>query len=152
MMTDTDYMKRALDLAELAARSGDIPVGALVVDKRTGEIIGEGYNEREKGGGACAHAEIMAIEQACRKRGGWRLSGCTLYVTLEPCTMCAGACINSRIDRVVFALKDAKAGAFGSVLSLNSFPLNHKVDIVSGVCENESAALLRAFFEARRTH
>lgn len=150
MMTDAEYMKRALGLASLAARSGDIPVGALVVDNKTGEIIGEGYNTREKGGGACAHAEISAIEEACRKRGGWRLSGCTLYVTLEPCTMCAGACVNSRIDRVVFALKDAKSGAFGSVLNLNFFPLNHKVDIVSGVCERESADLLRAFFEARR--
>lgn len=150
MMTDAEYMKKALDLAALAARTGDIPVGALVVEDATGEILGEGYNKREAGAGACAHAEVMAIEAACKKRGSWRLSGCTLYVTLEPCTMCAGACVNSRIDRVVFALKDAKAGAFGSVLDLNSFPLNHKVTIISGVCEKESAYLLRSFFKERR--
>lgn len=150
MMTDAEYMKKALDLAVLAASSGDIPVGALVVDCATGEILGEGYNKREAGESACAHAEILAIESACKKRGTWRLSGCTLYVTLEPCAMCAGACINSRLDRVVFALKDAKAGAFGSVLDLNAFPLNHKVGTDSGICERESADLLKSFFEQRR--
>ena len=142
------YMTLALELAKKAARIGDVPVGALVV--KDGEIIAEGYNLRENGGGATAHAELLAIERACERLGTWRLSGCELYVTLEPCPMCAGAIINSRIDTVIYGAKDANGGALGSVVDLSSYPLGHKPRIVSGVLENECRELLREFFEEKR--
>ena len=147
---DVLYMRKALELAKECAGSGDVPIGAIVVRDSDGEILGRGKNTREAKGKASGHAEINAIEEACEKISSWRLSGCTLYVTLEPCPMCAGACINSRIDRVVFALKDAKAGAFGSVMNMNSYPLNHKVNITCGVCEKEALELLRGFFIKKR--
>ena len=143
-----NYMERALILAKEAATLGEVPVGAIVV--KDGEIISEGYNLRENGGGATAHAELLAIERACERLGTWRLSGCELYVTLEPCPMCAGAIINSRIDKVIFGAKDANGGAFGSVIDLCSYPLGHKPEIINGVLENECRDLLRSFFEARR--
>ena len=143
------YMKRALELARMAAERGEVPVGALVVDG-CGKIIGEAYNLRENGKKATAHAEILAIEQACEAIGSWRLSGCTLYVTLEPCPMCAGALINSRIDRVVYGAADAMAGCCGSVINFNFYPFNHAFEIEGGVCEDECRELLQRFFEKKR--
>lgn len=122
-MTDEDYMRQALDLASEAAAEGEVPVGAVVV--KDGEVIGTGRNRREALRHALSHAEIEAIDEACRWLGGWRLSGCALYVTLEPCPMCAGAILNARIDRVVFGASDPKAGSLGSVTDLTAFPYNH---------------------------
>ena len=142
------FMKRALDLAKIAGDMGEIPVGALVV--KDGKIIGEGHNLREQNRIATAHAEVIAIEEACKRLGGWRLSGCTLYVTLEPCPMCAGAIVNSRIEKLVYALDDPRAGCYGSVLNFNSYPFNHSCDVESGVCAEESAELLKEFFKKKR--
>ncbi len=144
MQSDERFMRRALELAGEAAAIGEVPVGALVV--LDGEIIAEAYNRRECDKNALAHAELLAIDAACKRLGGWRLHKCDLYVTLEPCTMCAGAIVNSRIKRVVVGAKDAKAGAMGSVLNLNFYPLNHKPEMVFGVCEREASALLQEFF------
>ena len=141
-------MKKALGLARDAPAMGEIPVGALVV--KDGEIIGEGYNLRECQLSAISHAEVIAIEQACQKLSSWRLSGCTLYVTLEPCPMCTGAIINSRIDRVVFGAKDPAAGCCGSVIDLSSYPFNHAFKIEGGICAEECLAVIREFFEKRR--
>ena len=148
MKDHTYYMEKALELAREAFKLGEVPVGAVVV--RDGEIIGEGYNLREREGSVIAHAEVIAIEQACKRLGTWRLSGCTLYVTMEPCPMCAGALVNSRIDRVVYGCKDAAAGCLGSVIDFNSYPFNHSFETVSGICAKESLELLREFFESRR--
>ena len=142
-------MKKALALAEKAGSIGEIPVGAVVV--RNGEIIGEGYNLRENNHSAVSHAEIIAIEAACKEIGSWRLSDCTLYVTLEPCPMCAGALVNSRIKKVVFGAKDVAAGCCGSVINFNSYPFNHSFEIEGGICADESLSLLRSFFEKRRS-
>ena len=144
------FMERAISLAREAYNLGDVPVGALVVDNSTGEILSEAYNLREKNKTATAHAEILAIEEACRKRGSWRLSGCTLYVTLEPCPMCAGAIVNSRIDRVVFGAYDMQAGCCGSVINLNAYPFNHAFTVTGGVLENECKNLLTDFFKSKR--
>ena len=146
--TDLKFMKKALTLANIAAENGDVPVGAIVV--KGDEIVSEGYNERELAGSATSHAELLAIERASKKLGSWRLSGCTLYVTLEPCPMCAGAIINSRVDRVVFGAKDAKAGCFGSLINFNSYPFNHKPTLTEGVLADECAGLLSEFFCKRR--
>ena len=145
---DLKFMSRALELASLAAEQGDVPVGAVIV--KDGEIISEGYNLREVEKRATAHAEMVAIERACERLGGWHLCGCTLYVTLEPCPMCAGALINSRVERVVFGLRDAKAGCLGSVLNMNRYPFNHAFEITEGVMAEESAKLLSEFFAKRR--
>lgn len=145
---DIEYMRIAIDEAETAAKLGEIPVGAVVV--KDNEIISRAHNERETGKSATAHAELLAIERACEKLGAWRLHGCTLYVTLEPCTMCAGAVINSRISRVVCGLKDPKAGAMGSVLDVNAYPLNHKCETIYGVLENECRDQLQSFFAELR--
>ena len=141
-------MLKALELAQIAYNNGDVPVGAVIV--KDGEIIAEAYNERELGARAVAHAEILAIEQACERLSRWRLSDCEMYITLEPCTMCAGAILNARIGKIYFALKDANSGAFGSVLNLNSYPLLHKVNAECGLCEQESRELLSSFFKNRR--
>ena len=143
-------MREALELARLAADMGEIPVGALVVDSNSGEVIARAHNLRENNKLATAHAEILAIEEACRKRGGWRLHGCTLYVTLEPCPMCAGAIVNSRIDRVVWGADDMVAGCCGSVINFNSYPFNHSFATTSGVCEEECKAVLQEFFQTKR--
>ena len=143
-------MMQAIELAKQAARLGEVPVGALIVEDSTGEVLAQAYNLRETNKLATAHAEILAIEEACQKRGSWRLSGCTLYVTLEPCPMCAGAVINSRIDRVIYGAEDALAGCCGSVINFNSYPFNHAFDLVGGICEKECAALLQDFFKAKR--
>lgn len=143
-----DFMKRAVELAKLSALEGEVPVGAVIV--RDGEIVGEGRNRREYEKNALYHAEIEAIDSACRKLGGWRLWQCELYVTLEPCPMCAGAIINSRIKRVYFGAFDKKAGSFGSVADFNNIPYNHKPEIVSGVMADECSNLLTEFFKNLR--
>ena len=150
MDRDIEFMREALELARLAADMGEIPVGALVVDSNSGEVIARAHNLRENNKLATAHAEILAIEEACRKRGGWRLNGCTLYVTLEPCPMCAGAIVNSRIDRVVWGADDMVAGCCGSVINFNSYPFNHAFAMSSGVCEEECKELLQEFFKTKR--
>ncbi len=145
---DIFFMREAIKEAEMAAEQGEVPVGAVIVFD--GKIISRAHNKRENGGSAINHAEITAIDLASRIRGSWRLSGCTLYVTLEPCPMCAGAVINSRISRVVYGAKDAKAGAFGSVLDLRSYPLNHKPECISGVLKEKCTDILREFFASKR--
>lgn len=145
---DERFMREALALAAEAADAGEVPVGAVVV--RHCEIVGRGRNRREGGGGAAAHAEIEAITEACRTLGGWRLSGCELYVTLEPCPMCAGAVVNARLDRVVYGAHDARGGALGGLFDLTSYPLGCRPLILGGVLESECTALLRDFFAARR--
>lgn len=147
-MTDTEYMREALIEAKKAALLGEVPVGAVMV--KGGEIIARAHNMRENERNALCHAELMAINEACTKLGGWRLSDCELFVTLEPCPMCAGAIVNSRIKRLVYGAKDAKAGAMGSVLNLNFYPLNHKPEIISGLLSDECASLLSEFFISRR--
>lgn len=147
-MIKNEFMKIAIENAKIAYSNGDVPVGAVIV--KDGEIIAEAYNERELANRSIAHAEILAIERASETLGRWRLSDCEMYVTLEPCPMCAGALLNARIGKVYFALKDANAGAFGSVLNLNSYPLLHKVSAELGDCGDESRELLSNFFKARR--
>lgn len=142
------YMRMALELARQAADEGEVPVGAVVV--QGDRVVGKGRNRRETDKNALAHAEVEAINEACRTLGGWRLSGCTLYVTLEPCPMCAGAIINSRIDRVVQGTVDPKAGSCGSVVDLFALPYNHKPELVSGVLAEECAATLKDFFRRLR--
>ena len=146
---DEAMMALALREAEAASDGGDVPVGAVVVYR--GEVIASAHNRREADRMATAHAELLAIEEACRRRGGWRLFGCTLYVTLEPCAMCAGAVVNARLDRVVFAARDRRFGAFGSLFDLTALPLNHRPSLTGGVKEEEAAARLTAFFKAKRT-
>ena len=143
-------MRRALELAAMAAAEGEVPVGALIVREATGEILAEAYNRRESDKDPLAHAELLAIREASLRLGGWRLPGCTLVVTLEPCPMCAGGIIHSRIERVVFGASDPKGGACGSVVDLFALPFNHKPEVISGVLEDECAAILRDFFRARR--
>ena len=145
---DEFFMAEAIKEARLAEAEGEVPVGAVIV--RDGEIIGRGRNTREYGKNALGHAEISAIDEACKRLGGWRLTRCTLYVTLEPCPMCAGAIISARIPRVVSAVKDAKAGAFGSVINLNSYPLNHKTVTDYGVLSEEASEMLSGFFQKLR--
>ena len=147
-MPDTYYMEEALKLAKEAARDGEVPVGCVIV--RGDEIVGRGRNRREKDKTALAHAEIEAISQACSTLGGWRLWECTLYVTLEPCPMCAGAIINARIPRVVYGASDAKCGAVRSVCGLFSMEFNHHPTVEAGVLEEECAALLQEFFRDLR--
>jgi tRNA(adenine34) deaminase len=148
MERDVEFMNISLELARRAADMGEIPVGAVVV--RDGEIIGEGYNLRENKKSATAHAEVLAIEEACKSVGDWRLTDCTLYVTLEPCPMCAGAIVNSRIKRVVFGCTDSTAGCCGSLINFNAYPFNHSFSIEGGVCEEQSATLIKSFFDRRR--
>ena len=147
-MTDTEYMRIALDLAAEAAEEGEVPVGALIV--KNGEIIGRGRNRRETAGNALAHAEIEAINEACKALGGWQLVNCTMYVTLEPCPMCAGAIINARIPRVVQGAANIKAGSCGSIVDLFSLPYNHKPQLDTGVLEAECQQLLKDFFKRLR--
>lgn len=142
------FMRRALMCAKKAAEIGEVPVGAVIT--RNGRFVSSGYNRRESGKNALLHAEITAINRACKRLGGWRLHECEMYVTLEPCPMCAGAIINSRIKTVYIAALDPKAGSFGSLCDLSSMPYNHKPEIVSGVMEEESRRLLKDFFKALR--
>lgn len=144
-----EFMKRAIELAEISESQGEVPVGAVVVKDNV--IVGEGRNRREAGKNALYHAEIEAIDNACKALGGWRLWQCEMYVTLEPCPMCAGAIINSRIKKVTFGAYDKKAGSFGSVTDFNSLPYNHKLQIEGGVCEKECSEILSRFFKALRS-
>ncbi len=145
---DRFFMRAAMELAEAAAALGEVPVGCVIV--RDGRIIAADFNGREETKNAVYHAECSAIAKACAVLGGWRLVGCTLYVTLEPCPMCAGAVWNARVPRVVIGAKDARAGAMGSLINLNAYPLNHKPTVTFGVLKEESEALLRNFFLNRR--
>ena len=147
-VTDEEFMQEALRLAREAAEEGEVPVGCVITDGET--IVGRGRNRRERGKNALAHAELEAIDQACRTLGGWRLWRCTLYVTLEPCPMCAGAIINARIPRVVYGARDLKCGAAGSVCDLFSMDFNHHPQAQGGVREAEAAALLQEFFRELR--
>ena len=145
---DERYMRLALALAAEAAAEGEVPVGAVIV--RDGAVVGTGRNRRETARSALAHAEIEAIADACRRLGGWRLFGSALYVTLEPCPMCAGAIINARIDRVVYGARDSKAGSCGSVTDLFVLPYNHKPAAEGGLLEGECGAMLSDFFRGLR--
>lgn len=147
-MTDAQFMQEALRLAEEAARDGEVPVGCVIV--RDGQIVGRGRNRREKSRNALCHAEIEAIHAACTALGGWRLWECTLYVTLEPCPMCAGAIINARIPRVVYGAKDEKCGACGSVCDLTAMDFNHHPRVEGGVEEETATRLLQDFFRDLR--
>ena len=147
-MEDRDFMQAALALAKEAAADGEVPVGCVVV--RDGEIVGRDRNRREKGTNALCHAELEAINEACTALGGWRLWQCTLYVTLEPCPMCAGAIINARIPRVVYGAGDLKAGSCGSVCDLFSMAYNHHPQVERGLMKEECAEVLREFFRELR--
>lgn len=143
-----DYMRRAIELAQEAVTSGDVPVGCVIV--KDGKMVGEGRNRREACGDATAHAEVEAIRAACQTLGSWRLHECTMYVTLEPCPMCAGAIINSRIHTLRYGAKDEKAGACTSVLNLFEERFNHKPRIYQGLMEKECETLLQTFFQGLR--
>ena len=147
-MDDLYFMDEALALAKEAAAEGEVPVGCVI--ERNGEIVGRGRNRRETAKTALGHAEIEAIADANRNLGGWRLWDCTLYVTLEPCPMCAGAIVNARIPRVVYGASDDKCGATGSVCDLFSMDFNHHPEVTKGIREEESAALLTEFFQNLR--
>lgn len=147
-LRDEYFMHRAILAAEDAGKRGEIPVGALVVCD--GKIIAVSGNGRERERNALVHAELTVIKQACEILGGWRLVGCELFVTLEPCPMCAGAIVNARIPRVVFGTSDPKAGAMGGLFDLSSYPLNHHPEVVSGVLGEECSEMLRLFFRERR--
>lgn len=151
MQEDIYYMKKALELAEKAAAEGEAPIGAVIVRRSDGKIVGEGRNSREKARTALGHAEIAAISDACSRLGGWRLSGCEMFVTLEPCPMCAGAAINARLERVVFGAYDEKNGSCGSVSNLFELPYNHKPEVRGGVMAEECQALLKEFFGKLRS-
>lgn len=143
------FMLLALDLGREAARQGETPVGAVVV--KNGEVIGSGYNRVEIDNDPTAHGELIALREACRTTGDWRLPGVTLYATLEPCVMCAAALIHARVERVVFAARDIRWGGIGSLFDLSHDPrLNHHVEVVSGVMEEEAAELLQGFFRGLR--
>lgn len=145
---DEKFMREAILLAKEAADDDEAPIGAVIV--RDGEIVGRGRNRREKDKNALGHAEIEAINDACKTLGGWRLIGCTMYVTLEPCPMCMGAIINSRMGEVVYGAKDAKAGACESVINMCAYPLNHKPKVTGGFMSEECAKLLSDFFTNKR--
>ena len=145
---DEKWMRIALEEARIAADEGEIPVGAVIV--KGDKVLARAHNHCEGSHSATAHAELLAIEEACRKTGHWRLEDCTLYVTLEPCPMCAGAAVNARIPRVVFGARDARMGACGSLLDLSRYPLEIRPSYQHGVLENECADLLRNFFADMR--
>ncbi|HJE82972.1 MULTISPECIES: tRNA adenosine(34) deaminase TadA [Megasphaera] len=149
MTKDEFYMGKAIEEAKIAAAVGEIPVGAVVIYQK--KAIARAYNLRETLPCATAHAELLAIEKACRALGRWRLTGCTLYVTVEPCPMCAGAIVNSRLDRVVYGCDDPKGGAVRSLFQIVDNPaLNHRVEVTAGVRADECAAIMRDFFRSRR--
>lgn len=147
-LDDQKWMQLALEEAALAMQEGEVPVGAVIV--RDGQLLSRAHNRCEARPDATAHAERLAIEEACRAVGSWRLSDCTLYVTLEPCPMCAGASVSARIGRIVYGAKDPRAGALGSLLDLRRYPLEGRPICESGLMEHEARALLRDFFAQRR--
>lgn len=148
-MSDEAYMRRALELAAVAEQRGDVPVGAVVVVD--GVIAAVGFNQKEANHDPTAHAEMVALRQAAARQGAWRLAGATLYVTKEPCVMCAAACVAARIERIVFGCADPKGGGAGSVLNIvDDARLNHRIQIERGVMESEAAEMLRAFFRRKR--
>jgi tRNA(adenine34) deaminase len=150
MISDSEAMEAALAEARSAAEAGEVPIGAVVV--REGEIVARGQNRVLRDNDPTAHAEIVSMREAARILGNYRLTGCTLFVTLEPCAMCAGAMIHARLDRLVLAAADPKAGACGSVLSVINHPqLNHKMQVEQGILADESGELLRSFFRERRS-
>ncbi len=142
------FMSEALTEARIAFNKGEVPVGAIIV--KDGEIIARGHNQREEKQNALSHAEIECINEACKKLGSWRLDGCKMYVTLEPCPMCTGAIINSRIETVVFGAYDSAAGCMDSVINLCDYPFNHKVEIYGGIMEDECREILENFFKKLR--
>ncbi|MFZ2537838.1 MAG: nucleoside deaminase [Oscillospiraceae bacterium] len=144
----SDYMDIAIEQAQSALALGDVPIGCIIV--KDDIIVGRGYNTRERDKNALGHAELMAIKDACTNLASWRLSGCTLYVTLEPCPMCMGAIINARLDCVVFGALDSKAGCCGSVINLNEQNFNHKVEILAGIRELKCQKMLCDFFKTLR--
>ena len=148
-MEREEYMALALALAKEAAQAGEVPVGCVIADGE-GRVIGRGRNRREESGDATAHAEVEAIRQACAALGNWRLEKCSIYVTLEPCPMCTGAIINSRIPTVVFGAREALSGSCGSVIDLFSEKYGHKPAVFGGVLAEDCAALLRDFFRGKR--
>ncbi len=150
-MDTEQYMCRALELAKYAAEMGEVPVGAVIVCRTTGEIVGEGYNRRESDRHALAHAELMAIDAACKRLGGWRLLDCALFVTLEPCPMCSGAIIQARIDEVYYGASDPKSGAVASVQQMFEMPYNYHPHAVGGILETACSALLSDFFKELRS-
>ncbi len=145
---DVRFMRMAMELAAKAEAMDEVPVGALIV--RGGEVIAAAHNLREHTRCATHHAEILAIEEACRVLGGWRIPDATLYVTMEPCAMCAGAIVNARIDRVVFGTADLRFGAFGSLINLAALPLNHRPKLTGGVLEDETRRMLHVYFKRKR--
>ncbi len=147
-MNDRDYMRHALSLAEKAGALGEVPIGAVVV--WDGSVVGEGYNLRESEKNALLHAEIVAIDAACKRLGGWRLHKATLYVTVEPCAMCAGAIVNSRIKRVVYGAPDRRFGAFGSLFDMNGVGLNHRPEVEGGLLKEDCEAIMGSFFKSLR--
>ncbi len=149
-MTDEGYMALALELAKEAAAEGEVPVGCVIVDGD--RIVGRGRNRREKAKNALCHAELEAIDEACRTLGGWRLWRCTMYVTLEPCPMCTGAIINARLPKLVYGASDLKAGSCGSLINLFDLPYNSKPQVTKGVMEEECREVLRDFFRNLRAN
>ena len=147
---ENEYMRAAINEALKSMNEGEVPVGAVIV--KDGKIIATGRNRRENDKNALCHAEIEAINNACKKLGSWRLEGCDLYVTLEPCPMCAGAIINSRIKTVYYGADDDKAGSFGSVADFNRISYNHKPEILAGIMEKECSEILSEFFKALRNN
>ncbi|MGE0002836.1 MAG: tRNA adenosine(34) deaminase TadA [Candidatus Izemoplasmatales bacterium] len=148
MNNDERFMKEALKEAAKAALKGEVPVGCVIV--KDGKILARGYNKRETSQHVFHHAEMVAIDKACRKLGSWRLDDCVMYVTLEPCAMCAGTMIQSRLPKVVYGAKEPKSGVHTSITNLFSLPFNHQVEVVGGVLENESSKLLKDFFRELR--
>ena len=149
LLRDEAFMRLAIEQAQIAASLGEIPVGAVVV--KDGQVIGRGYNRREIDSSATAHAEVLAIEDACKQLGTWRLTDCELYVTLEPCPMCAGAIINARIRRVIYGAKDERAGCCGSIADFFVMPFNHNPVSRSGILAEECKKLLLDFFSTLRS-
>jgi tRNA(adenine34) deaminase len=151
MRTDDEYMHQALDLARQAAALGEVPVGAVVVRQSDGEIVGRGFNRRETDADPFSHAELNALKEAAAKHQGWRLTGLTVYVTLEPCAMCAGAMVQARVSRLVFGATDPKAGAVGSLYNLaDDARHNHRIPTTAGVLGEQCSVVLKEFFQALR--
>ncbi len=148
MTREEKFMSLAIEQAKIAYEKNEVPVGAVLVHNDA--VIAVAHNTREEDKNALCHAEIIAINKGCEVLGGWRLHGCELYVTLEPCPMCAGAIINSRISKVYYGAKDAKAGCFGSLIDMTNYPFNHKPTLTGGVLESECRGLLSEFFVSKR--